>query len=62
MAGPWPLLPMDFMPVLLVLAMHCKGSAIIQNSFYTTQFFFIQELAKMKGRSIMADPHRVITF
>ncbi|USN56032.1 MAG: hypothetical protein H6765_01135 [Candidatus Peribacteria bacterium] len=23
-AGAWPLLPMDLMPVLLVLAMHCK--------------------------------------
>lgn len=62
LAGPWPLLPMDFMPILLVLAMHCHGNAIIQNSFYTAQFYFIQELAKMKGRTVMADPHRVITF
>ena len=23
-AGPWPLLPMDLMPVLLVLALHCE--------------------------------------
>ena len=48
MAGPWPLLPMDLMPVILVLAMHCDGSALIYNSFYSTQFYFIQELAKMK--------------
>lgn len=61
-AGPWPLLPMDLMPVLLVLAMHCEGSAMISNSYYSTQFFFIQELAKMKGRTVMADPHRIITF
>ena len=61
-AWPRPLLPMDLMPVLLVLAMHCQWSAIIANSYYTAQFFFIQELAKMKWRTVMADPHRVITF
>jgi len=61
-AWPWPLLPMDLMPVLLVLAMHCDGSAIIHNAYYTTQFFFVQELAKMKWRTVMADPHRIITF
>ena len=61
-AGPWPLLPMDFMPILLVLAMHCEGSAMISNSYYSSQFFFVQELMKMKGRTVMADPHRIITF
>ncbi len=61
-AWPRPLLPMDLMPILLVLAMHCEGSAIIQNPYYTTQFFFVQELAKMKWRTVMADPHRIITF
>gem|GEM_PF-1911485 len=61
-AGPWPLIPMDYIPILLVLAMHCDGSAIIHNPYYTTQFYFTQELAKMKGRTVMADPHRVITF
>ena len=61
-AWPWPLLPMDIMPILLVLAMHCEGSAMVSNHYYTTQFFFIHELAKMKGRTVMADPHRIITF
>ncbi len=61
-AGPWPLLPMDLMPVLLVLALHCEGSAMIANSYYSSQFFFVQELMKMKGRTVMADPHRIITF
>ncbi len=61
-AGAWPLLPMDLMPVLLVLALHCEGSAMITNSYYSTQFFFVQELAKMKARTVMSDPHRIITF
>ncbi len=57
-----PLLPMDLMPVLLVLALHCEWSAMITNSYYSSQFFFVQELAKMKARTVMADPHRIITF
>ncbi len=61
-AWPWPLLPMDLMPVLLVLALHCEWSAMITNSYYSSQFFFVQELAKMKARTVMADPHRIITF
>ncbi len=61
-AGAWPLLPMDLMPVLLVLALHCEWSAMITNSYYSSQFFFVQELAKMKARTVMADPHRIITF
>lgn len=61
-AWPWPLLPMDLMPVLLVLALYCEWSAMISNSYYSSQFFFVQELMKMKGRTVMADPHRIITF
>jgi len=61
-AWPWPLLPMDLMPVLLVLALHCEWSAMISNSYYSSQFFFVQELMKMKWRTVMADPHRIITF
>ncbi len=57
-----PLLAMDIMPVILVLALHCHGSAMITNSYYSTQFFFVQEIAKMKARTVMADPHRIITF
>lgn len=61
-AGAWPLLAMDIMPVILVLALHCEGSAMISNSYYSSQFFFVQEIAKMKARTVMADPHRIITF
>jgi len=53
---------MDLMPIILVLALHCHGSAMIINSYYSSQFFFVQEIAKMKARTVMADPHRIITF
>lgn len=58
----WPFLPPDFIHVAVVAALKAKGSMIFHNSFYEYGFFFIEELAKMKAKVIMADPHRIITF
>jgi UDP-N-acetylglucosamine 1-carboxyvinyltransferase len=58
----WPFLPPDFVHVAIVTALKAKGSMIFQNSFYEYGFFFIEELAKMKAKVIMADPYRLITF
>lgn len=58
----WPFLPPDFVHVAVVAALKAKGSMIFHNSFYEYGFFFIEELAKMKAKVIMADPHRIITF
>jgi UDP-N-acetylglucosamine 1-carboxyvinyltransferase len=58
----WPFLPPDFVHVAIVTALKAKGSMIFQNSYYEYGFFFIEELAKMKAKVIMADPYRLITF
>jgi UDP-N-acetylglucosamine 1-carboxyvinyltransferase len=58
----WPFLPPDFVHVALVVALKAKGSFIFHNSFYEYGFFFIEELAKMKAKLIMADPYRIVTF
>jgi UDP-N-acetylglucosamine 1-carboxyvinyltransferase len=58
----WPFLPPDFVHVAVVSALKAKGSMIFHNSFYEYGFFFIEEVAKMKAKIIMADPHRIITF
>lgn len=58
----WPFLPADFVHIAVVAALKAKGSMIFHNSFYEYGFFFIEELAKMKAKVIMADPHRIITF
>jgi len=58
----WPLYPPDLIHVAVVLGLYSKGSAIFHNSFYEYGFFFIEELAKMKATTVMADPHRIITF
>lgn len=58
----WPFLPPDFVHVALVTALKAKGSFVFHNSFYEYGFFFIEELAKMKAKLIMADPYRIVTF
>jgi UDP-N-acetylglucosamine 1-carboxyvinyltransferase len=61
-AQPWPMLPMDIIHTFAVVAMSCHWSAIFMNIGYEYAWFFVEELAKMKGRTIMADPHRIVTF
>ncbi|HMT27279.1 MAG TPA: hypothetical protein PKD96_03170, partial [Candidatus Absconditabacterales bacterium] len=57
-----PLFPADLIHVASVLALKAQGSAIFINSFYEYSFFFVEELAKMKALTVMADPMRIITF
>lgn len=61
-AQPWPMLPMDIIHTFAVTALSCEWSAIFMNIGYEYAWFFIEELAKMKWRTVMADPHRIITF
>jgi UDP-N-acetylglucosamine 1-carboxyvinyltransferase len=61
-AQPWPMLPMDIIHTFAVTALSCEWSAIFMNVGYEYAWFFVEELAKMKGRTVMADPHRIITF
>lgn len=61
-AQPRPMLPMDFIHVLAVLALKSTWSALFMNIGYEYAWFFVEELAKMKCQTIMADPHRIITF
>jgi UDP-N-acetylglucosamine 1-carboxyvinyltransferase len=61
-AQPWPMLPMDIIHTFAVTAISCEGSAIFMNIGYEYAWFFIEELAKMKARTVMGDPHRIITF
>lgn len=51
-----PLFPADLIHVAVVLALKAKGSAIFYNTFYEYGFFFVEELAKMKALTVMADP------
>jgi len=58
----WPLFPPDAIHSLIVTALSSEGSMLFHNTFYEYGFFFVEELAKMKGNVVMADPHRILTF
>lgn len=61
-AAAWPLVPPDFIHVLVVTALKASGSMIFSNPYYEYSFFYIEELIKMKAKVIMADPFRIITY
>lgn len=61
-AMPWPGLPIDFMQIMIVTALKAEGSMIMHNSFQEYGMFWIEELAKLKAKVVMADPYRVLTF
>ncbi|MCA9380967.1 UDP-N-acetylglucosamine 1-carboxyvinyltransferase [Candidatus Dojkabacteria bacterium] len=58
----WPMFPPDVIHSLVVTALASEGTMIFHNSFYEYGFFFVEELAKLKGNVVMADPHRILTF
>ncbi len=58
----WPMFPPDVIHSLIITALSSEGTMIFHNSFYEYGFFFVEELAKMKGNVVMADPHRILTF
>jgi len=57
----WPLLPPDFIHTCAVLALCADGVAIRDNLMYEYGWFFVQEIAKMKGQMIMMNPVSVMT-
>lgn len=57
-----PLFPADLVHTLVILALKAEGSMMFRNIFYEYSFFFIQQLAKMKAITVMADPTKIVTF
>lgn len=59
---PWPMYPVDLIPQALILTSCAEGNIVINTRMYESQLFFVEELLRMKGSMIMADPHRVIVL
>lgn len=57
----WPLLPPDFIHTCAVLALKAEWVAIWDNLMYEYGWFFVQEIAKMKGQMTMMNPVSVMT-
>lgn len=57
-----PLFPADLVHTLAILALKAQWSMMFRNIFYEYSFFFIQQLAKMKAITVMADPTKIVTY
>lgn len=57
----WPLLPPDFVHTCAILALKAEWIAIWDNLMYEYGWFFVQEIAKMKGQMTMMNPVSVMT-
>lgn len=61
-SAPWPYFPVDILPLLVALAVKCKGNIMFWNKLYEGGFFWIPEMIKFGAHIVMCDPHRVIVF
>ncbi|MBX3603709.1 MAG: UDP-N-acetylglucosamine 1-carboxyvinyltransferase [Piscinibacter sp.] len=61
-AAPWPYVPADLLPIFIALGVRAQGSALFWNKVYDGALGWTAELAKFGAHTVLADPHRVITF
>ena len=59
---PWPMFPVDLIPQALILASCSEGNMLVGSRMYESQLFFVEELLKLKGTMVLADPHRVVVL
>ncbi|MBI4122230.1 MAG: UDP-N-acetylglucosamine 1-carboxyvinyltransferase [Parcubacteria group bacterium] len=55
----YPGLATDLQPPMTLLLTQCQGLSLMHETVYEGRLFFIDQLNKMGGKIIMADPHRV---
>jgi len=61
-AAPWPYLPVDLLPIFVALGVRAEGSVMFWNKVYEGAMGWTSELSKFGAHTILADPHRVVTF
>ena len=59
-ALPYPGIPTDLLPLFGVLATQSEGTTLIHDPLYENRLKYLEELNKMGGQIIFADPHRAI--
>jgi UDP-N-acetylglucosamine 1-carboxyvinyltransferase len=61
-AAPWPYLPVDLLPIFVALGVRAEGSMMYWNKVYEGAMGWTSELSKFGAHTVLADPHRAITF
>ena len=57
---PWPGFTPDLLSIILVTAIHAKGSVLIHQKMFESRLFFVDKLIDMGAQIILCDPHRVV--
>lgn len=57
---PWPGLTPDLLSIILVAAIHAKGSILIHQKMFESRLFFVDKLIDMGAQIILCDPHRAV--
>jgi UDP-N-acetylglucosamine 1-carboxyvinyltransferase len=57
---PWPGFTPDLLSIVLVTAIHARGSVLIHQKMFESRLFFVDKLIDMGARIILCDPHRVV--
>lgn len=59
---PWPGLTPDLLSIILVTAIHAKGSVLIHQKMFESRLFFVDKLIDMGAQIILCDPHRAVVL
>lgn len=57
---PWPGFTPDLLSIVLVTAIHARGSVLIHQKMFESRLFFVDKLIDMGAKIILCDPHRVV--
>ncbi len=57
---PWPGFTPDLLSIILVTAIHAKGSLLVHQKMFESRLFFVDKLIDMGAQIILCDPHRVV--
>ena len=57
---PWPGLSPDLLSIILVTAIHAKGTVLIHQKMFESRLFFVDKLIEMGAQIILCDPHRAV--
>ncbi len=59
---PWPGFTPDLLSIVLVTAIHAKGSVLIHQKMFESRLFFVDKLIDMGARIVLCDPHRAVVI
>ena len=60
--APWPYVPVDLLPIFVMLGVKAQGQCLFWNKVYDGAMGWTSELSRFGAHAFLADPHRIITF